>query len=61
MIFLWILLGILALFFLLSMLPLHAILTYQEDATLTLSVLFLKIRLFPAKKTPLKKARKKKH
>ncbi len=50
MIFLWILLGILALLFLLSMLSAHIILEYREEVTLTLSVLFLKFRLFPAKK-----------
>ncbi|MBE6662849.1 MAG: DUF2953 domain-containing protein [Ruminococcaceae bacterium] len=54
MLFLWILLGILALLFLISMLSAHVILEYREDVTLTLAFLFLKFRLFPAKQ---KKAR----
>lgn len=54
MIVLWILLGILILLFLLSMLSAHIVLEYREDVTLTLSVLFLKFRLFPAKKEKIR-------
>lgn len=50
MIFFWILLGILVFLFLISMLPVHLIVDYRENITLTLSVLFLKFRLFPQKK-----------
>ena len=41
--------GFLALLLLLSMLHVHAVLEYQEDLTLTLSLLFFKYRIFPAK------------
>jgi hypothetical protein len=47
---LWIILGFFGLLFFLSMLTAHAIVEYQDDVTLTLSVLFFKIPLFPAKK-----------
>mgnify|MGYP003290890477 CR=1 FL=1 len=50
MIFLWIFLGILIFFALLALLNVHLILEYQEDVTLTLSVLFFKYALFPSKK-----------
>ncbi len=44
-----IVLGLLALLLLLSMLTAHAVLEYRDDMTLTLSILFFKFRLFPAK------------
>ena len=47
---LWIILGFLGLLLLISMLTAHAVIEYQDDVTLTLSVLFFKIPLFPAKK-----------
>jgi hypothetical protein len=50
MVALLIILGLAVLLLLLSMLTAHAVLEYRENVNLTLSVLFFKFRLFPAKK-----------
>ncbi len=60
MIFLWIFLGILIFLSLLSMLSAHLVLEYREDITLTLSVLFFKYPLFPAKKKNIRLSKQKK-
>ena len=49
MVALLIVLGLMALLLLLSLLTAHAVLEYRDDMTLTLSILFFKFRLFPAK------------
>ncbi|MBO5305721.1 MAG: DUF2953 domain-containing protein [Clostridia bacterium] len=54
MIVLWILLSILVLLLLLSILSARMVLEYREDITLSLSVLFLNFRLFPAKKEKIR-------
>lgn len=59
MIFLWIFLGILIFLSLLSMLSAHIVLEYREDVTLTLSVLFFKYSLVPAKKKKTRISKKK--
>lgn len=59
MIFLWIFLGILIFLSLLSMLSAHIVLEYREDVTLTLSVLFFKYSLIPAKKKKTRISKKK--
>ena len=48
MVALLIVLGFVLFLLLLSMLTAHAVLEYRDDVTLTLSILFLKFRLFPA-------------
>ncbi len=59
MIFLWIFIGILIFLFLLSLLSASLVLEYREDVSLTLSVLFFKYSLLPAKKKKTRLLKKK--
>jgi len=56
---LWILLGILALFFLITLIRVQVFATYSETLTLAVKVLFIKITLLPQPEKPKEKKKKK--